>query len=315
MTVNNGMCDVIIDIFLGVRNNDIHCSINGIKVDNSITHQAMHDELGVIVTADLVRLQAIYGTSVEPLTALSLNDLPVTEQMDVVFDYVVNAKLPRNFPLSDALHDLTDYFLENISRSPMISLHASAPIQGVCAWLVETAVVRWGLDIEEISAFSIKQLATLANMDERSVRNAANPKHAQPLKTFRDSEGTTKVLREDAVAWLEGRRSFKKTVFLDAGVRNLETNGFVDTSDLGSFIEKLCIAQSKALKDVLQAAGLEKQHKQWLQKNAQVNYSLEVDKLRILACELDIDERSFIMAACKVLQKAELARIEAILSN
>jgi hypothetical protein len=282
--------------------------------------QAVSDEITTILNADIQRLSAIYGVEATALLQEFPKDsMPVMQDMKVLYDYVVGARLPRNYPLDDALHNLTDFFLEIVPHSPMIDLHIGKPIEEVCSWIVETAVARWGLDFEEIGSFTIKQIATLANMDERSVRNAANPKLADPLITFRDVDGSTRVAREDAIRWLEGRRSYRKTVFVDeTGERDFIQEGFSDLRDLAQYIKLLTEKSSKSLDKVVQKAGLSKEYAEWIAGKGNEHVVFDWERFNALAKALSIkpkQQRDFIIAACRVLQKAELIWLEQKLQN
>lgn len=57
---------------------------------------------------------------------------------------------------------------------------------------------------------TIAETALLANMDERSVRNAANPKLPDPLKTQQFGKRSLIDLKE-ARQWLAGRKGFIPT--------------------------------------------------------------------------------------------------------
>lgn len=270
----------------------------------------MLDELKVIVAADLTRLSAIYGQ--DQMAAArrdSIDEMPVAKHLSVLFDYVVNARLLRTFDMETALHELTDYFLETVPRSPMIDLHSSAPIEGICAWIVEMAVARWGLDSEKIGAFSIKQIATLANMDERSVRNAANPKAASPLKTFRDTEGNTMVARADAITWLQGRRSYKPMTVSDESGRlapYIESQGFVDLQEMAKFLNTECEKREKKIADIIKDPALMKAYLGWWDNKVICNFKFEPKAFRALAKEIEQDERPFAIAAFKTIQKIEM---------
>lgn len=277
------------------------------------TLQAMLRELRVIIQADLLRLDNLYQIyeNRDQIESIDLEGMPVTQNMRVLFDYAVNARIDRNFPLNDVFEDLTDFFLEIVPRSPMIDHYLSEPIEGFCVWIVDTAIVRWQLDFDQTDSFSIKQLATLANMDERSVRNAANPKNPEPLKTYRAVDGSTSITRDDAIAWLEGRRSYKPTIFIDEDAeRDLEHGGFKDLFDLGMFIKQESESQGKSLSQLLQDAGLEQEYSDWLAGKGGEHFSFDVDRFRRIAKALGKDERTFSVAVCKAYQKAELAWLE-----
>jgi hypothetical protein len=57
---------------------------------------------------------------------------------------------------------------------------------------------------------TLTEVALLADMDERSVRNAANPKLPHPLKTEAVGKRSL-VTREEARRWLSGRKGFVPT--------------------------------------------------------------------------------------------------------
>lgn len=284
---------------------------------NELTLAAMLEELERIINADLTRLSMIFGSDAESiLRSTPVDEMPVTKNMRQLYDYVVNARLSTSFPLSDVLHEVTDYFLETVPHSPMLDLYAETRIEGLCAWIVDTAVVRWGVDFEEIGLFTIKQIATLANMDEKSVRNAANPKNPDALKTFRDVDGSTKVTRDDAIAWLKGRRSYKPTVFMDdSGERDLERDGFKDLVDLAEFVARECQRKDKTLSKVLKAAGLEEEHANWTDQNRSELMPFSAEDVQRLAAGIEVDARVFTLAALKAHQKAELDLLDARLKS
>ncbi|KXS31509.1 MAG: Uncharacterized protein AWT59_2376 [Candidatus Gallionella acididurans] len=282
---------------------------------SDLNFQSVSNEINTILNADIQRLSFIYGSeATEGMKRFPIDSMPVIQNMRVLYDYVVEARLPGNFPIGDVLHELTDYFLVTVPHSPMIDLHSDQPIEGLCAWIVETAVARWGLDFEEIGSFTIKQIATLANMDERSVRNAANPKLADPLITVRGVDGKTTVAREDAIRWLEGRRSYKRTTFFDeAGGRDLIKDGFNDLLDLAQFIKQQAEKLSKSLDHTLQQAGLLKEYAEWIGAKRSEHVVFDLDHFSALAEALDINaeqKRDFILAVCKVFQKVELVWLE-----
>jgi hypothetical protein len=65
-----------------------------------------------------------------------------------------------------------------------------------------------------MSHLTLAEVALLANMDERSVRNAANPKLTNPLKT--EQVGQRSLVRPDeARRWLAGRKGYVPTQAYD----------------------------------------------------------------------------------------------------
>lgn len=53
-------------------------------------------------------------------------------------------------------------------------------------------------------ALTVRQLALLSGMEEMSIRAAANPKRATPLKTYND-QGRTRIALDVAKSWLESK--------------------------------------------------------------------------------------------------------------
>lgn len=114
--------------------------------------------------------------------------------------------------------------------------------------VVRVAKARWildegsGADMNEagewsrLGALTLSDVALLANMDEKSVRNAANPKHKNYLKTFNHG-ARTYVDVDDAKAWLQHRRGFKPTVIVDKlAERDLTKTGFFSEQDFSSYL-------------------------------------------------------------------------------
>lgn len=74
----------------------------------------------------------------------------------------------------------------------------------------------YGVKKGDMNHLTLAEVALLANMDERSVRNAANPKLADPLKT--EPIGKRSLVNpEEARRWLAGRKGFVPTKNCDSG--------------------------------------------------------------------------------------------------
>lgn len=68
----------------------------------------------------------------------------------------------------------------------------------------------YGIGKGDYGYLTLAEVALLANMDERSVRNAANPKLPDPLKTEQIGKRSL-VTPEEARRWLAGRKGFIPT--------------------------------------------------------------------------------------------------------
>lgn len=69
---------------------------------------------------------------------------------------------------------------------------------------------QYGVVNGDYGYLTLAEVALLANMDERSVRNAANPKLSDPLKTEQIGKRSL-VTPEEARRWLAGRKGFIPT--------------------------------------------------------------------------------------------------------
>lgn len=69
--------------------------------------------------------------------------------------------------------------------------------------------------IPEIEHFPLQYIALLAQMNEKAVRNATQPKAKDRLETIKVG-AKTMVTHEEALRWLSNRRNFKPTVIPDS---------------------------------------------------------------------------------------------------
>ena len=102
--------------------------------------------------------------------------------------------------------------------------------------VIRLATARWMLDTGDLD-LTIDQIALLANMDEKSVRNAANPKNRDALKTY-SHDGRTYVKVVDARDWLSRRRGFVPTRVVEGGLAPLPSEGFVSVADVRHYISR-----------------------------------------------------------------------------
>ncbi|WP_027776736.1 hypothetical protein [Paraburkholderia caledonica] len=84
----------------------------------------------------------------------------------------------------------------------------------------------------DLDRLTVGQLALLADMEEMSVRAAANPKRATPLQTEATPEGT-RIARDVAKAWLQAKGRYLPVVqYWSAGEVDLQKRRFKDPHDL-----------------------------------------------------------------------------------
>lgn len=139
-----------------------------------------------------------------------------------MYDYGIEGK-PNgalgNGKTVDGSHADVEMFIRGLDSLELYLDEDSVPLPKRCMTVVRTAVARHVLEggerytQDEDGAWdylSLPEVALLADMEERSVRNAANPKLADPLKTVSVGKRTG-VTIEEARRWLVGRKGFVPT--------------------------------------------------------------------------------------------------------
>ena len=160
----------------------------------------------------------------------ALQDSPMWQAMSEMYDYGVLGIPSRDLSGGriTSTHAHIEMFLHAMNTMAMqIFLHAyeNQPPR-LAMHTVEISVARvvldggeryseYGTDTHGIGKgdwgyLTLAEVALLANMDERSVRNAANPKLTDPLKTEQVGKRSL-VSPEEARRWLAGRKGFTPT--------------------------------------------------------------------------------------------------------
>jgi len=178
-------------------------------------------------------IENLYGIRDGKLTTEGqIQNSPIWRAVDAMYDYGI-----MGIPCQDLypgarfcdIYSYTETFLRSVTSQTMkIFLDESnkntPPHLSFLA--AQTAVARimldggdrhadyeqneYGLRHGNFSHLTLAEVSLLANMDERSVRNAANPKLADPLKTEQFGKRSL-VSPEEARRWLVGRKGFIPT--------------------------------------------------------------------------------------------------------
>lgn len=91
---------------------------------------------------------------------------------------------------------------------------------------------------DDRAALSIPQIALLSGMTENSVRAAANPKRANPLKTY-SIFGKTRVAVEDAKSWLMEKGRYVEITRKNDPVALMKKRGFININELLLIINQI----------------------------------------------------------------------------
>lgn len=188
-----------------------------------------------------------------------------------------------------------------------------------CLRVAELAEARCSLEGQEIWSFfdpntdfansvvrlSIRQMALLAGMEEMSIRAAANPKRANPLKTFSD-KGRTYILVTDAKTWLQSKNRYVSIKNMhETAIINLVNYKFLNTDHLLSVVVP-CLELKDNYKDFLKKYDITS-----IDKSALAN----PDLVRELANEIGFPVDLFSLRVREVLVNEELLMIERELRN
>ena len=200
---------------------------------------AMQEQLLTFLNLFGREVAALYGVSDYAWTEKeAIERSPVWEAVSEMYDYGVEG-IPTGdlVPGSriDGAHAHVEMFFRGLDTPHMRTcLEASdnAPPR-LAMFAVQSAVARmvldsgdrytdfgageYGMGKGDCGYLTLAEVALLANMDERSVRNAANPKLPDPLKTEQVGKRSL-VSPEEARRWLAGRKGFVPTKECDGPI-------------------------------------------------------------------------------------------------
>lgn len=197
------------------------------------TKLLMQDELSAFLVLQGEQMASLYGSSFPAQgTKDALHASPIWEAVSEMYDYGVNglsvpfepgsegAVVRRHIEVERFLHSLNTlpmklYLAGNGNVPPRLAIIAA---QCAAARLVldgaerrtDHAIDEFGPGNGDLGYLTMAEVALLANMDERSVRNAANPKLPNHLRT--EQVGRRSLVRpEEARRWLALRKGFVPT--------------------------------------------------------------------------------------------------------
>jgi hypothetical protein len=157
------------------------------------------------------------------LDDFALSKIEVANQLERIYRYASDAELDCGI-----LPNAQDHFGENGDLGQLRDLLAlidgcevidpdwieelfadNKPCRGL-RQMVRLADARWAIDNEK--TVSLADIAILAAMDERSVRNALHATGAANLAAVRNHSGELVAERAEALRWLRLRRGFKESI-------------------------------------------------------------------------------------------------------
>jgi hypothetical protein len=193
----------------------------------------MQDELSVFLTLFGEQITTLYGTSAPAwATKDAVQASPIWQTVNEMYDYGVDGLPVQAKPGSAGSvigrHIEVERFLHALNTLPMklyLDGQGNTPprlaiLAAQCAAArhvldgadrrTDYATDEFGPGSGDFGYLTLAEVALLANMDERSVRNAANPKLPNPLTT--EPVGRRSLVRpEEARRWLANRKGFVPT--------------------------------------------------------------------------------------------------------
>lgn len=203
------------------------------------TKTKMQDELSKFLTLFGGQMASLYGADPSAWATIdAVQASPIWETVNEMYDYGIDGlPVPARKGSAGSVigrHIEVERFLHAVNTLPMklyLDGQGNTPprlailaAQCAAARLVLDGVDRrtdyatdeFGPGSGDFGYLTLAEVALLANMDERSVRNAANPKLQNPLMT--EQVGRRSLVRpEEARRWLTNRKGFVPTNAINEG--------------------------------------------------------------------------------------------------
>lgn len=197
----------------------------------TFTKEAMQEEFSSFLVAYGQQVENLYGVAGSALTDLeAIEASPIWKAVSEMYDYgVAGTPTAHLFPKGhiDAEYGAAERFLRALD-TPQMRLYlkeagntpprlaTTAALSAVArmvlddGWRQTDYGAEHGILAGDQGHLTIAEIALLANMDEGSVRNAANKKLPDPLKTVQRGKRSL-VEPAEARRWLAGRKGFVPT--------------------------------------------------------------------------------------------------------
>jgi hypothetical protein len=260
---------------------------------------------------------------------IDMSKFSITKVMDKLYDYAFEAKWDINENWIDLVTDSAE-FLEGLQNFKLLNETEIRYSLDKCLHTLWSSTARWCLDDDNAGAaemltsvdgglmiggfLTLRQITLLAQMDEKSVRNATNPKVKGHLKTF-SRNGRTFVYKADAKEWLAQRRSFKPTEFYDSkSETELTKFEFQTPKELGEYLQKRRIKLNKSPTEIAAASNgsLGEDQLTLLEVG---NFEYDHKQILVLASLLELDPKALARAALALKQRLERNELDEMLRH
>lgn len=173
---------------------------------NEPTLSDVYDDLAARARIRFQKIEDYYGIS-KPEN-LDVHQFPIGQDIPVYHEYAFEARMPRGCNITNWGNEEAFEILEEsiTAQDENSGLKTSSPLYE----MIQMLKARRALDNGD--RLTIKQIAMLARMTEKSVSNALHASGENRLKVAAIKSDTL-VENHEALCWLKGRRSFRETTF------------------------------------------------------------------------------------------------------
>lgn len=257
------------------------------------------------------------------LDTIEIDRFWITPIVSQLYDYAFKGLLHPDLDWSVVDEDVKGFF-DGLANFPIIdnnvSQLGSLPFYSIkyCQHVIELGIARAYLngdsDIADFTGditkpsgtLTLNQIALLADIDEKTVRNLAGPKSKQPLKTISVSNRTFVEL-DVARNWLKLRGQLLETVMTQDTSRDISLHGFTSVTDIYTFISDSRKKLQLSIEDFADKAELDLS----IIKAAEAG-ELQFDPKTFVKIgqALNLNKTVFAKAALKTFQAAQLMDME-----
>lgn len=255
---------------------------------------------------------------------LDISGYEVTRFMSDLYDYGINGILYSElYDEWEVMEEDIKGFFDGLRDFPLLENNADYSLDK-CLEVIDLSHLRLALDygaycfLDDGTALwahiALKDLARLAGIDEKTIRNLANPKSKNPLMTVKHGSRTF-VEIDVARNWLK-QRGFKETEFRSrAAERDLTTKRFLSKTDLGAYVKARRDQLQRSIEEVVRALGGDHEAQSKLSLLEKGELPFDAAFFSNLAKALELDPRLFVMAALQLHQREEATRVEILLDQ
>jgi len=241
---------------------------------------------------------------IEDPARIDISGFTITAVMTALHQYAAEGRWYADNNWCDLVTD-TQMFLDGLVHFHLLNESGIEweDALAICLRITEVSSARSRLDDDQYLTFA--EVALLANMDEKSVRNAANPKGKDPLKTVNEGSRTY-VEPKEALAWLSRRRGFKPTTVIHDKdvVSPIGVGSFPTAASFAKFVRERRLQLAFTPQQLVEQMAMPVLDMNRLQALETGDLSQDLPSLYQLALALNIQPEEFVRAFVELSLKS-----------